>query len=85
MNCAGHKIETCCCGNVLKQCRCMSGDKTRIVWSPCHCDHPGDQARMLPTPGTLPSFMHDSAVKERRAAGLRDCTDYERGVAARWI
>ena len=72
-------MKVCACGNELG-----SLDFQMIV-SPCRCELPGDQAKMLPTPGTLPSFMHDSAVKERRAAGLRDCTDYERGVAARWI
>lgn len=73
-------MTRCVCGNPLP-----SSSSIRVIMSPCRCDHPGAGPRVSTTPGTLPTFMHDSAVKERRAAGLPDCTDYERGVSARWI
>jgi len=73
-------MTRCVCGNQL-----MGTASVRIVVSPCRCVVSGKGPRVSSTPGSLPSFMHDSAVKERRAAGLSECTDYERGISARWV
>lgn len=72
-------MTTCICGNTLDE-----KSKVRVRVSPCRCEQPGAGSRVAATPGSLPTFMHDDAVQQRRKVGLPDCTDYERGVAARW-
>lgn len=75
---AGHFIETCCCGNVLAQCRCFHADKMKIRRSPCRCEEPGPGPTTVSREDPLPTGITENHYNERKRTGIPMVTPIER-------